>query len=92
MPPPLVERVALEFLLFLPLFLLFVIGRAVFEHALVLVAPPIKLPFDGPHVDRAQRHEHIHKLGLIHLARGMWRYRARRIRRRWAFGDLSPAC
>jgi hypothetical protein len=81
------EWVALEFVL-VRLFVVFVVGRAILEFALVLVAPTVKLCFDGPHIEWPQRHEHIHQLGFI--ARRVWLDRARRIRR--PLGHLRLAC
>jgi hypothetical protein len=40
LPPAFMERLALEFLLAL-LFILFVLGRAIFEHAFILVASTV---------------------------------------------------
>jgi hypothetical protein len=81
------EWVALEFVL-VWLFVVFVVGRAILEFALVLVAPTVKRCFDGPHIEWPQRHEHIHQLGFI--ARRVWLDRARRIRR--PLGHLRLAC
>jgi len=79
-----VERLALEFLLVF-IFIVFVIGRPIFKHALLLFAPPDELSLDCTYVHRTERHGHVHKLGFIELARRFWLDRTRHVRRRRAF-------
>ena len=74
-PPPLLERLALEFLRVLVLVLLVVVlifGPVQTDNDLELQAQRAGRRLDGAHIDRAQQHQHINKLKLLHLA---WRVR-----------------
>jgi hypothetical protein len=91
MPAALVERHALELVLVF-VFIVFVLGRAIFEHGLVLFAPRP----DG-RLDRSccepQRDQHqldIDEFVLLDIARRLRVDRSRDVRR--PFGHLSPAC
>ena len=75
MPPPLLERLALEFLRVLVLVLLvfvLIFGPLQTDDDLELQAQRAGRSLDRAHIDRAQQHQHINKLKLLHLA---WRVR-----------------
>ena len=77
MPPPLLERLALEFLRVLVLVLLIfvlIFGPLQTDDDLELQAQRAGRSLDRAHIDRAQQHQqqHINKLKLLHLA---WRVR-----------------
>jgi len=95
MPPPLLERLALEFprVLVLVVFVVvvFVIGPVPAADDLELQAEQhAHGRFDGAHLDGAQQQQqHIHKLKLVHLA---WRVRIdQHLNVRRPFEQLSAA-
>ena len=72
MPPPLLERLALEFLRVLVLVLLvfvLIFGPLQTDDDLELQAQRAGRSLDRAHIDRAQQQQHINKLKLLHLAR-----------------------
>ena len=84
------EWVALEFVL-VWVFLLFVVGRAILEFKLVLVAPPVELRVDGAHVEWPQRQQlDIDQFGFIDLTWRLWLDWPCCLRR--PLGQLRPAC
>ena len=91
-PPPLLERLALELLGVLLFVVLVLLGflSVPAEHVELQAQQPTELRFDRADLERAQQHEYVHKLWLLHLARRLRRDRPRDVG--WAFGQLSPAC
>jgi hypothetical protein len=90
MPPPLLERLALELFRVVLLLILVVFEfGAVQADDLELQAQQLaELRFDRAHVDWAQHHEHINEFKPVQLARRLridWPFHVRR-----AFGQLSP--
>ena len=92
-PPPLLERLALELLrvlvlVFVPVVFIIIPGQV---DGLVLPAQRADRRLDGTHIDRSQQHHHINKLRLLHLAQRFRVDRPRHVRR--PFGQLSaPSC
>lgn len=87
MPPPFLERVALELLRIFVLVVLVLV--AVQADDLELQAQRANVCLHSAHIDWAQRHRHITKLQFLHVTRRLWRDRPRHVGR--AFGQLSAA-
>ena len=84
------ERVALEFVFVLELiFSLFEFTEPLWR--MVLAQPRANGRVDRTHVDRAQQHGHLDKLGPLHIAGRLWCDRSCGVGR-WPRRDLSPTC
>jgi hypothetical protein len=88
-PPPLLERLALEFLrvLVLVVFVFVLVIGALPADDLELQTQRAGRRLDRAHVERAQQHEHTNELGLVHLPR--WLRIDQHLHVRRAFGQLS---
>lgn len=91
MPPPLLERLALELrILVLVVFLVFGLWTVPAEHVELQTQQHADRCFNRADLGRTQQHQYVDKLKLVDIPRRLRRDRPRRVGR--AFRQLSPGC